>query len=187
MKAPKLLRRMRTRRYGVLYVTMTLLLLIIIMFLATRPRLQRRHGWIGIRVQPHARGALVISEVVPGSPAYDVGILPGDAILSYHGVAVPDVNTLKLLIVDTYVNQEVRIIVERNGKRLVADTRIAHRPTDVAILPVGIPISQGSVARHEDRGLCINCHSLYPPAPSNSLGNPRMGTRRYSPGLLPAP
>ena len=128
-KLKKFVRKLELRRYGVLYLTPILIALVLALILIVAPKLKKHTGWIGVAVRQDATaGTLVIDDVVPNSPAHDVGMLPGDKILSYNGVAVSDVDTLRLLIHDCYINQLARIIIERNGRRLVADTRIAERP-----------------------------------------------------------
>ena len=128
-KLKKFVRKLELRRYGVLYLTPILIALVLTLILIVAPKLKKHTGWVGVQVRQDTQaGALVIDDVVPNSPAYDVGMLPGDKILSYNGVAVSDVDTLKRLIGDSYIRQSVRIVLDRNGRRLVADTRIAERP-----------------------------------------------------------
>jgi len=148
-------------RYGMLYLILVLIVVVLATVLIVKPRLQKHEGWVGIKVhQDPANGTLVIDEVIRRSPAYQVGMHPGDRVLSYAGIAVSDLNTLKQLIGDSYVNQLVRIIIERNGRLLVADTRISKRPDLPSFSPA--TITQGSVAPHEDRGPCLNCHNIRP-------------------------
>ena len=152
------------RRYAVLYFAPALVLIVLTVILIAGPRSHRGNGWIGVNArQDAARGAVVVTRVIPGSPAYDVGMLAGDRILSYDGCAITDISALKRLIEDSYVNQLARIIIERQGVWLVADTRIAERPDDATIVPPVIPIAQGATPPHENRGLCIECHTIIPP------------------------
>jgi predicted metalloprotease with PDZ domain len=156
--------RPKIRRYAIVSLALVVTALILITVIFIRPSIEKGAGWLGVKArQDPARGALVISDVVAGSPAYDVGMLKGDAILSYEGIAVADINTLKLLIRDSYINEVVRIILERNGVRLVANTRIAKRPGHANVLPPILSIAQGTPPPHEDRGLCVDCHTIVPP------------------------
>ncbi|HIJ66035.1 MAG TPA: PDZ domain-containing protein [Candidatus Hydrogenedentes bacterium] len=160
-----LVRKVELNRYGLLYLTLILTAVLVTVILVVKPRLEKANGWVGVVVRGHpASGTLVVEQVAPNSPAYDVGILAGDRILSYEGIAVSDINTFKMLVRDSYINELVRLIVERHGVRLVADTRIAEKPKRMTILPPIIPIAQGASPPHNDRGLCINCHTLVPPA-----------------------
>lgn len=146
-----------------MYLALALTALILVVVLLVQPKLRKGDGWLGITVQwDSAAGKLVIGEVIAGSPAYDVGMLSGDAILSYGDVGVSDINTLKQLIHDSYVNELVRIIIERNGRRLVAGTRIAERPKEARISPPIFSIAQGASPPHADRGLCVRCHTIIP-------------------------
>ena len=123
-----------------MYTTLLLIVVMLGIVLIVKPQLDKGSGWLGVTVhQDPFRGMLIANDVVPSSPAHDVGILPGDIILSYKGQAVCDINTLKILIRDSYINELVRIIIERNGKRLIADTRIAKKPDNVSILPPIMP------------------------------------------------
>ncbi len=56
---------------------------------------------------------------------------------------MPKVNALKQLTNDSYVNELVRIFVERQGRVVVADTRIAEKPANVSVLPPVTSIMQG--------------------------------------------
>jgi len=150
-------------RFAVAYITLTAIAIVIMMILFVAPTLQKRDGWIGVEVRQDATSAtLVANKVLPGSPAEAVGIAAGDKLLSYNGKPISDINTLKQLIRNSYIRQSVRIILDRNGTRLVADTRIAKKPTDVTVLPPVIPIMAGTPCPHVNRGLCINCHTLVP-------------------------
>ena len=156
--------RPRMKRHAVVSLALAVIALILVTVIFIKPRIEKGIGWLGVKVrQDAARGALVVSDVVAGSPADDVGMLRGDAILSYEGIAVADINTLKLLIRDSYINEVVRIILERNGVRLVANTRIAKRPGHANVLPPILSIAQGTPPPHEDRGLCVDCHTIVPP------------------------
>ncbi|MFO7899252.1 MAG: PDZ domain-containing protein [Planctomycetota bacterium] len=85
-----------------------------------------RRSWLGFVVQPllksddRGRGALV-GGVLPDSPAADAGLEPGDILLSYAGrpVAVrfpEDLPELNRRIAETPVGDEVRVVVERDGR-----------------------------------------------------------------------
>ena len=150
-------------RYIIVVLTLVAVVLIMVAVTFVRPRLEKGTGWLGVTVrQDPTRGVLIIKEVIAGSPAHDVGILKGDVILSYKSIAVSDTNTLKLLVRDSYVNEVVRIILERKSMRLVANTRIAKRPKHAPISPPALSIVQGTSPRHEDRGLCTRCHTIIP-------------------------
>jgi membrane-associated protease RseP (regulator of RpoE activity) len=165
-KLKRLRQRIAIGRFAVLYITLVLIVIVLGVILFVTPTLQKHKGWIGIQVRQDTTSAtLIVDKVLPGSPAEQVGILVGDRILSYDGIPVSDIDTFKELIRGSYIRQLVRIIIERNGARLVADTRIAHSPKNGAVLPPIIPIVQGVPRPHPDRGVCTNCHTLVPPPP----------------------
>ncbi len=161
-KLKQLSERLKLKQYLIIYLPLLLVLVVLATVLLISPRLDKGDGWIGIRAQRNSMtGTLMVVEIMPNSPAYDVGIVNGDAILSYRGIAVADLFTLKQLIQDSYINEVVRIVIERNGSRLVADTRIAQKPDSVLGLSPRV-IVQGARAPHPDRGACVNCHTILP-------------------------
>ncbi len=165
-KLKRLRQQIALGRFAVLYITLVVIVLVLGVILFVAPTLQRHKGWLGIQVcQDATSSTLIVDKVLPGSPAEQVGLQAGDKILAYNGIPVSDIDMLKELIRGSYIRQSVRIIIDRNGVRFVADTRIAHSPNDVTVLPPIIPIVQGSPRPHPYRGVCTNCHTLLP-APS---------------------
>lgn len=58
----------------------------------------------------------VISDVLKGSPAYNVGILPQDEILQINGVEIEDFNYTKREISLNLCNQDVDLLIKRGSK-----------------------------------------------------------------------
>ena len=57
----------------------------------------KNSGWLGLKIEPAENdGALVISEVVAGSPAEKAGFQAGDVLLAVNGVTYGDENKDKL-------------------------------------------------------------------------------------------
>ena len=155
--------KIRLSKHFVLYIALGLIVLVLLSIMLVKPRLEKHTGWVGMKVkQELSTGTLVVCEVLPGSPAEQIGVKVGDHVLSCHGIAVSDVGTLRNLLDDSYINQLVRLILDRNGKRLVADIRVAKRPKGIVLPNLPITIPQGSKAPHADRGLCVNCHNIRP-------------------------
>ena len=86
---------------------------------------ETRRGWLGVRIQDvdedladamgldKATGALVTD--VPDGPAKEAGLLAGDVILSFDGVAVEDTRALVRQVGNTEVGKAVRVVVHREG------------------------------------------------------------------------
>ena len=69
---------------------------------------------------PDNRGVLVTS-ILAGSPADQVGIKAGDVILSYNGNIVDDSNQFKILVAEARPGKTARLSISRNGKVLEFD------------------------------------------------------------------
>lgn len=160
----KIAKRLEIRKYASIYLVMIGLLTVLVLVAAVEPKLRKNEGWLGITVSPNQTGLLCVTGVAVGSPAENVGIKPGDSILSYNGVEVHEIGALKQMIRESYLNQLSRVVIVRNGRRLVADTRIARKPDGVRIPPPVLSIPQGAQPIHKDRGLCVKCHNILPPA-----------------------
>ncbi len=87
-----------------------------------------RRGWLGVQIQTvtpeiaeslgldKPRGALVAG-VVADSPAEAAGFAPGDVILTFNGVDVPESRRLPRIVAETGVGKEVDVVVWRQGKK----------------------------------------------------------------------
>jgi S1-C subfamily serine protease len=99
------------------------------------PRLIRegrvRRSWIGIvgqsirlsrrRVQLshlHAEGAVLITEVAPGSPADRAGLQPRDIIVRIGDTAVVGVDDLQRMLTDELIGRSTDVVVLRDGTLL---------------------------------------------------------------------
>ena len=87
---------------------------------------ETRRGWLGVQIQDvtddiaealeleAVLGALV-TDVLDG-PAREAGILPGDIIVTFDGIEVPDTRALVRMVGDAEVGKAVRVVVIREGK-----------------------------------------------------------------------
>lgn len=62
-----------------------------------------------------AQGA-VVAQVIPGSPAYDAGIRPGDVIVAANGKAITDAGEIRNLVGLLRLGSRVSLKCMRNGK-----------------------------------------------------------------------
>jgi serine protease Do len=66
---------------------------------------------------PDTRGALV-SRMYRDSPAYEVGVRPGDVIVTFNGVSVEDPGHLMRLMSDAPIGSSAAVRIVREGRRL---------------------------------------------------------------------
>ncbi len=112
-------------------------------------------SWIGLEVQPllkemtNAHGILV-ADVLPGSPAQDAGLKPGDLVTAYGGAPVADtrapeeVPLFNRLVLATPVGVPVTLQGVRDGQlmswRLVTVTREPKRAREVEFKSWGLTV-----------------------------------------------
>jgi len=113
-------------------------------------------GWLGVVVQEvtrdlarsfglaKAEGALV-ARVVPGGPAEQAGLKPGDVILAFDGDALQVSNALPPLVGAVAPGESVTLKVLRDGKQLNLKVKVGELPEEVAAgeaprsqLPLGL-------------------------------------------------
>jgi S1-C subfamily serine protease len=86
-----------------------------------------RRGWLGLGMQPvrlagDRKGGLMVVSVADGSPASRAGVLLGDIVVDFDGVAVSDPTELLVLLSD-----------DRIGKRTTARVIRAGEPRDITL------------------------------------------------------
>ena len=93
-----------------------------------------QHGWLGLVVSEDRQSsqsgsaALVVSKVVPGSPAARAGILPGDIIRTMNGQAFESYPHLHRHIELLAPGTVVRLSVFRAGTVRAFDARVTEMP-----------------------------------------------------------
>jgi len=94
-------------------------------------------GYLGIQMralQPGEDGTetegVTVAEVVPGSPAGQAGVQPGDVIRKFDGRDVKNFSALRTLVAQTQLNKQVELEIVRNGKPLKVTTQIKEQPID---------------------------------------------------------
>jgi Do/DeqQ family serine protease len=98
-------------------------------------------GWLGVRIQPLTEelapsfGAkenegVLVSDVMPGSPAETGGLKSGDVILEFGGQRTTEVPDLQRVVADAEPGKASRVTILRDGKRETLDVKIGEMPTD---------------------------------------------------------
>jgi serine protease Do len=94
-------------------------------------------GYLGIQtraLQPDEANSdsdgVTVADVMPGSPAAQAGIQPGDVIHKFDGREVKNFNALRTFVAQTPLNKQVDLEVERDGKPVQLKTQIKEQPID---------------------------------------------------------
>jgi len=73
---------------------------------------------------------VVIDQVVPGSPAAQAQLQPGDVIRKFNGRDVQNMVALRNMVAQTELNKNVELEIVRDGKPLKLTTQIKEQPQD---------------------------------------------------------
>lgn len=96
-------------------------------------------GWLGIEVQPvpamisgpdGSATGLVVSDVVPDSPAAAAGLQPGDVLVAINGAATNQGRNAMYRIALMAPGDDIEIDVYRNERRIRLTGKIGQRPAD---------------------------------------------------------
>ena len=93
-------------------------------------------GYLGIQTRnlpgadrPSPDG-VTVDDVVPGSPAANAQLQPGDVIKKFNGREVRSFPELRSLVSQVELNKKVDLEVVRNGKSMTVSTEIKEQPVD---------------------------------------------------------
>jgi serine protease Do len=75
-------------------------------------------------------GGVVIDQIIPGSPAAQAQLQPGDVIRKFNGRDVKTIGTLRNIVAQTELNKNVELEIVRDGKPLKVTTQIKEQPQD---------------------------------------------------------
>jgi serine protease Do len=94
-------------------------------------------GYLGIQAPTLQRGqadsdteGVVVQDVIPGSPAADAQLQPGDVIRKFNGREVRTLPELRSLISQAELGKRVELEIVRNGKPMQVATEIKEQPVD---------------------------------------------------------
>ena len=92
-------------------------------------------GYLGIQSRagqpgqpPRTEEGVVVDDVVPGSPAAEAKMQPGDVILRFDGHDVKNFPELRSLVSQAELNKKIELEVQRDGKPLKLTTAIKEQP-----------------------------------------------------------
>jgi len=86
---------------------------------------------------------VVIDQVMPGSPAAQAQLQPGDVIRKFNGRDVKTIGTLRNIVAQTELNKNVELEIVRDGKPLKVTTQIKEQQQDYqssSVLPKRAPL-----------------------------------------------
>ncbi len=100
-------------------------------------------GWLGVQVAQVTKAdadalgwedlhGVKVMKTVPGGPAEQAGLMPGDLILSIGGVEADDVQTFVASVSSKGANAKVKLRLIRNGKEKLVSVVLGARPLDQA-------------------------------------------------------
>src|SRR6184192_2352612 len=103
-------------------------------------------GYLGIQtraLQPDETSSdtdgVTVADVMPGSPAAQAGVQPGDLIRKFDGREVKNFTALRTFVAQTPLNKQVELDIVRAGKPIKMTTKIKEQPIDyqTSVVPPG--------------------------------------------------
>ena len=92
---------------------------------------------------------VTVAEVIPGSPAAQAGVQPGDIIRKFDGRDVKNFSALRTLVAQAPLDKQVELEIIRDGKPLQVKTQIKEQPIDYR--KFGVHVAETSRS-HKPRG-----------------------------------
>jgi serine protease Do len=91
---------------------------------------------------PTNNEGVVVDQVMPGSPAAQAQLQPGDVVRKFNGRDVQNITTLRKMVGQSELDKNVELEVLRDGKPLNVTTQIKEQPQDYqtsSVLPKRAP------------------------------------------------
>ncbi|MEJ2721076.1 MAG: Do family serine endopeptidase [bacterium] len=100
-----------------------------------------QYGFMGIRLQElnktlaqgldlDLEGGILVTEVLPDTPAERAGLKKNDVIVEYNKKPVRDDQRFRLMVGNTEVGTEVPLVIVREGKKKDVSITLTERPAD---------------------------------------------------------
>ena len=108
-------------------------------------------AWLGIVFRPLPKEVMEqlgidhgvqVYNVVPGDPADQAGIKPGDILLEFNGHKITDGERFRYLVAKSKVGATVPVKILRGNKTLTLKVTLAEQPEDITAAPRGGTIRQ---------------------------------------------
>jgi len=128
-----------------------------------------RRAYLGVLIQPVSQaladqfgvkvnGGVVVSEVLPDSPAGKAGLKSGDVIVEFNGKAVSSPNELQGEVEQAQIGKAQALAIQRDGKRLTLQVVVREQPEKIDLAKTeGSPSgNQGSSSRFDKLGLEVS-------------------------------
>jgi putative serine protease PepD len=92
-----------------------------------------KHAWLGVESASatSSGGGAQVGTVVPGGPADDAGLQPGDVIRAVDGKPVNNSSDLSTIINGKAPGEHVSLTVDRGGQEQTIDARLRSRPAHI--------------------------------------------------------
>lgn len=104
-----------------------------------------KYGWLGFEIREEAtvRGGhrLILSKILPATPAETVGLLPGDELVSVGNYDIDTINDLRNATFYSRVGEYVVVRVLRGQEELEYSVRLAPRPANE---PREVPLGEAA-------------------------------------------
>ncbi len=94
-------------------------------------------GWLGVSVNDLPKDmaqdmnvptpAVVLEQILRGSPAAQAGLRPRDILIRYNGKPVKDADDFRFMVATTPINQEIQLELIRDGQRLTVPVTVGDR------------------------------------------------------------
>ena len=104
-------------------------------------------GWLGVYIEDVSadlakkfgvKTGVLVTKVIPGSPAEKGGLKSGDIIVRFNGKPVKNVADLQLKVINTPPGEKVEITVIRDGKEKTLNVKIGQMPGGSSIASVDL-------------------------------------------------
>ena len=98
---------------------------------------------------------VVVSQVMPGSPAHKAGFQVGDIIVRYNGKLVEDAHHLRHLVADTEIGTRVPVVVFRKGREHTLQVTVGRLPSDQTVASAGTETPAPQISAERRLGLHV--------------------------------
>ena len=110
-------------------------------------------GWVGVELEQEDDGTLVITRVIPDSPAAAAGLHSEDRILALNGVSYAghDRQALKAAYAEMVPDNTITYTIDRGGKNLDVELDLINIPEPIRAQWIARHLVEGhsQQARHE--------------------------------------